>query len=316
MRIPPGAVRCVLLALLSSSCTGDGPTDISPTDLPILMAAPSSGYDIDLVYLSAVSETHKAAFEKARARWEQVIVGDVPDVTASLSSCGDFHPATRGGVDDLVIYVRVDSIDGPFGTLGRAGPCYVRDNGMPITGAMTFDEADLDWLAENDLLVSTVLHEMGHVVGVGSTWTKLGLLSGTCEQDPVFTGTSARQAFDAVGGTAYAAGGKVPLENTGAAGDGRNCGHWRESVLGPELMTPILLAGSPNPLSIVTVQALADEGYVVNPAAADVYVLPAPAPAGAAAARDGLGLRLDDDILQTPRYRVDPDGRVERMRQE
>jgi len=314
MRIPPGAVRCVLLALLSSSCTGDDPTGVSSADLPFDLSAPTAGYDIDLVYLSSLSEAHKAAFENARSRWEKVIVGDVPDVTVSLPKCDDYHPATPGGVDDLVIYVTVDSIDGPFGTLGRAGPCYVRDDGTPITGAMTFDQADLDWLAQHDLLVSTILHEMGHVVGVGSTWSKLGLLSGTCAQDPVFTGTSARQAFDAVGGTTYAGGGKVPVENTGAVGDGRNCGHWRESVLGPELMTPILMAGSSNPLSIVTIQALADEGYVVNPDAADVYALPAPAPVGAAPARDGVRLRLDDDILQMPRYAVGPGGRIERTR--
>jgi len=314
MRIPPGAVRCVLLVLLSSSCTGDDPTGVSPTDLPILVAVPTSGYDIDLVYLSSLSDTHKAAFENARSRWEKVIVGDVPDVTVSLPKCESYHPATPGGVDDLVIYVTVDSIDGPFGTLGRAGPCYIRNDGTPITGAMTFDEADLDWLAENDLLVGTILHEMGHVLGIGSTWSNLGLLSGSCTGDPVFTGTGARQAFDAVGGTTYAGGAKVPVEDTGAPGDGGNCGHWRESVLGPELMTPILLAGSPNPLSIVTIESLADQGYVVNRGAADVYALPAPAPVGAAPAQDGVRLRLDDDILQTPRYRVGPGGRVERTR--
>jgi hypothetical protein len=117
-----------------------------------------------------------------------------------------------------------------------------------------------------------------------------------------------------VGGTTYAGGGKVPVENGGAVGDGSSCGHWRESVLGPELMTPILMAGSPNPLSIVTIQALADEGYAVNPEAADVYVLPAPAPVGAAPAVDGVHLRLDDDILQMPRYTVGPGGRIERTR--
>ncbi len=61
----------------------------------------------------------------ARSRWESVITGDVADQVGALAPCGSFHPATPGGVDDLIIYVTVDSIDGPFNTLGRAEPCYI-----------------------------------------------------------------------------------------------------------------------------------------------------------------------------------------------
>lgn len=275
----------------------------------VVLPAPPIGYDIDLVYLSPVSAIDQAAFESARTRWEGVIWGDVQDVTTPLASCGSFHPATPGGVDDLIIYITVDSIDGPFGTLGQAGPCYVRADGKPITGAMIFDEADLAWLASHGLLVTTILHEMGHVVGVGSIWSRLGFLSGSCTGDPIFTGAAAVAAFDEVGGTGYTGGGKVPVENTGTPGNGSNCSHWRESVFGNELMTPILDNG-PDPLSIVTVESLQDLGYLVDSGAADGYGLGAP-PAGVTGEAGAVRVGVGDDALPMPRWIVHPDGRVE-----
>lgn len=281
-------------------------------DLALSVSAlPVEGYDIELVYLTALSATHEAAFESARTRWEHVIVADVED-EGPLSKCGTFHPATPGGVDDLAIYVTVDSIDGPFNTLGQAGPCYIRSNGLPITGAMTFDGADLDWLADHGQLVSTILHEMGHVLGIGTTWSRLDLLDGTCTEDPIFTGTGAVAAFDAAGGASYVEGGKVPVENQGSPGDGSNCAHWRESVLGRELMTPTLSGSGSNPLSLITIASLEDEGYVVDPAAASAYSLPAGGPSGVAGS-GGPVLRLGNDVLPTPRYMVHPDGRIEQV---
>ena len=279
-----------------------------------ISAASSPGYDIELVYLAALSATHQAAFETARARWESIITQDVADVPGPLGECPSVHPATPGSVDDLVIYVTVDSIDGEFGTLGRAGPCYVRDDNLPITGSMTFDEADLDWLAGKGLLVSTILHEMGHVLGIGTVWDEAGLLSGDCVVDPIFTGSAARGAFNSVGGGSYAGGGKVPVENTGTVGDGSNCTHWREAVFDAELMTPALSAGEANPLSIVTVRSLADLGYAVTTAGADAYALPAPAPAGAPARAGAETVPLLDDVQVGPILRVGPDGRVEVVR--
>ena len=55
--------------------------------------------------------------------------------------------------------------------------------------------------------------------------------------DTYFAGPLAIAAFDAAGGTAYT-GEKVPVENNAVAGQAD--AHWRESVLGSELMTPLL----------------------------------------------------------------------------
>lgn len=63
----------------------------------------------------------------------------------------------------------------------------------------------------------------------------------------------------------------MPVENTG--GQGTREGHWRETVLGNELMTGFL-SGSSQPFSRLTVATLEDLGYQVNFDAADPFTLP------------------------------------------
>ena len=66
--------------------------------------------------------------------------------------------------------------------------------------------------------------------------------------------------FDMDGGGSYA-GTPVPVENLG--GPGTADGHWRESIMGGELMTGyISFIG--NPLSTITVGSLSDLGYTVS----------------------------------------------------
>jgi len=276
--------------------------------LTVEPAPTAEGYQIDLVYQTPLTGATLAAFEDARARWESIIVQDVPDEPDGLPACGERHPAP-GAIDDLVIYVTVDSIDGPFGALGQAGPCFTRDDNLPLTGVMTFDSADLAFLHGNGLLVPTILHEMGHVIGIGTMWGSMGLLTGDCLVDPIFTGDGARAAFDAAGGTSYTGGGKVPVENTGALDDGSNCAHWRESVLDKELMTPSL-DQSAHPLSAVTIRSLADQGYGVDVSQADAFALPAPAIAGLAVPGRNEGLWLKNDVLLLPLRVVHADGRI------
>ena len=39
------------------------------------------------------------------------------------------NPAIDGTFDDLTIFVTIETIDGPDGVLGQAGPCFVREPG-------------------------------------------------------------------------------------------------------------------------------------------------------------------------------------------
>ncbi len=277
-----------------------------------------AGYAITLCFTSQVSGSQRAIFEQSARRWSTVITVDLPDVAGEIPAglCSESQPRATMTVDDLVIFASVVDIDGAGKILGQAGPCILRSPGnLPVAGVMEFDKADLQTLEYEGWLGSLILHEMGHVLGIGTLWSDLGLLrnpsTATNPLDTYFSGAGGIEGFDAIGGTAYA-GMKVPVENAGGAGT-RNA-HWRESVLRSELMTGYLAYGS-SPLSVLTVRSLADLGYTVDPGAADGFLLatqpranhlPGAGPSG--------GLKLHDDGYPGPRFTVDRRGRRTRIR--
>ncbi|NNF37411.1 MAG: hypothetical protein HKN71_01995, partial [Gemmatimonadetes bacterium] len=253
-------VSTTALGPLTVSAEGrdPGPTCVAGT--------PDSGaFNITLCYVASVTAPIEQAFENARAVWESLITGDQSDVpprgdehTACVSSAT--APPIQGAfIDDVVIYVTIEEIDGEFGVLGSAGPCFIRQsNALTTVGSMRFDVADLDRLAAADRLELVILHEMGHVLGIGTLWSTKGFLqnAATAGQTPPgpdthFDGPLAIAAFNTAGGQNRTAGQKVPVENVGNAGSIN--GHWRESVMDRELMTPFIDSGVDNPLSIISV---------------------------------------------------------------
>ena len=248
------------------------------------------------------------AFTAAAAKWRRVIIGDVHTVPLNVpaGSCGTtWLPAINESINDVVIYARIASIDGPGNILAQAGPCYLSNaSRLTIMGLMEFDLDDMPNLISRGLLTDVVLHEMGHVLGVGTLWNFGGraLLSGGGTADPFFTGTVARAQFAALNTVTYA-GSPVPVENTG--GQGTRDAHWRESIFGRELMQGYAKAGG-MPLSRITTGSLQDMGYLVNLNASDSYSLTAPLrfdPLGT------IGLSLGNDIMDTPLIEVDQAGR-------
>jgi hypothetical protein len=273
------------------------------TDPPPPPPPPPGGgeFEITLVFSGSITNSQKAIFESAAARWAELIVGDVPDsgFSKGAGACGAGEPAFSGTVDDVVIYASVEPIDGPGSILGSAGPCYIRSgSGLPLYGVMRFDSADVGGLG--DAFEDVILHEMGHVIGIGTLWNYLNLLSysgGSCQtsNDPTFTGSGAGSEWQALGGS-----GNVPVEDSG--GSGTKCGHWEETVFDNELMTGYLNGSSANPISRMTVASLADLGYSVDLGAADGYSLP-----GSGFESQGTRLEFDEEIL-TPIGVVGPDG--------
>lgn len=251
----------------------------------VATTTPPDGFDIVVRFTEPPTPAEALAFAHAEVRWEQVITGDLPDgsIDVPAGTCGSGTPALNEVVDDVVILAAFHSTDGPGNVLAQAGPCLFRDANddgryqigeLPGVGIMIFDADDLGFLARNDLLAAAVLHEMGHVLGLGSLWSDMGLLADpslppAVGTDPHFTGSAALAAFDAAGGAAYP-GAKVPVENRG--GSGTADVHWRESVLGNELMTGFIDFGT-NPLSAVSAASLADQGYQVDQTQADAYTL-------------------------------------------
>jgi hypothetical protein len=139
---------------------------------------------------------------------------------------------------------------------------------------------------------------MGHVLGIGTIWSSLGLLEGAGTADPRFTGEQATAEYNSIFGGDESS---VPVEAGG--GSGTRDMHFRESVFNHELMTGWL--DSTMPLSRITAGSLADIGYDIHIWESDSYSAPAPtapirfATAGGFAQffsnSDGF-LRLTDDI--------------------
>ena len=83
------------------------------------------------------------------------------------------------GGHDLLINANVPTIDGVGGILGESRPDAFRSgSSLPIHGVMEFDAADMASMVSSGLLYSVVLHEMGHILGIGTLWQDFGLLSG------------------------------------------------------------------------------------------------------------------------------------------
>lgn len=270
------------------------------------------------------------ALAAAVARVEAVIIGDLSDVPSLVrvaTPCGGGSvPAVEEPVDDLVVYVQIGTMDGPQGILAAAAPCVVRSgSALAVLGHVQLDQADSDQLHSAGQLVSVLVHELLHVLGFGSLWENPPfdpeLLQDPSDgwnprtsagsRDAHFVGSRASAAFIAMGGDAYTGGQVVPVENDGFwYGSGSLDSHWRESVLGNELMTPEMNPGS-NPLSAVTVAQFEDLGYAVDYGAAEAYeqtfALRAP---GAGAGT----IRLGNDAPTGRLDAVDSSGRLRRIR--
>ena len=247
-------------------------------------------FDLDLVFVDSAPSAHRAAIRAAADEWRRILRTSLPDVDFSsqpvaADACVEGQPRVTDTVDDLRVFVRLASIDGAGSTLATAGTCTYRlASGLPVLSIMTFDTDDLDArsAAQNE---RTALHELAHALGFGTRWYDHSLVrypSRNAAGDPVdedrdthFTGALALAAFDAAGGTAHP-GRPVPVENTG--GSGSRDGHWRESVFGAELMSPSVAPDQIQPLSAITLQALADMGYHVDASRAEPYALPGLAP--------------------------------------
>lgn len=285
------------------------------------------GYDIDVVFIEHGSAEQDKVILDAARRWETAIVQGVADIDLANNPigpgrCGRDSPLTNDVIDDVRMFVRIDSIDGPGRILARAGPCFsriTRFEGYPdiprsvIVGSMEFDEDDLNRLSAQGILVSTVLHEMGHVLGFGTLWDQFDLLQdpstqGNPSADTHFTGPLATRAFERAGGRNYRGGAIVPVENGGEQGSADS--HWRESVLGNELMTPFLSAGI-EPFSVITIEAMADLGFSVDPTVADNYRVSAAGAVGADLDPESV-IDLSNDIADYPITFIDQKGRIVR----
>lgn len=132
--------------------------------------------DLDL---TNVLPAQRPVFRRAERFWEARVRG----YSASLPTEVRSQITGRLSIDASTQF-----IDGVGGILGAAGPDQIAQsaetignpaNGrfrlttVPVTGSMVFDIAD----AGRADFESTVLHEMGHVLGIGTMWSLNGIVN-------------------------------------------------------------------------------------------------------------------------------------------
>lgn len=307
-RLPTVAVFGALF-VSALSCSG------SPTG-----TGGGTDYELDIRYVGTPpSGATLTSFQAAYAKINGMVttklsaVG-IPSGVNLQTDCGldganfDVPSETHTG---LVVYIQVAAIDGTGGTLGSAGPCLVRPpggNSLPVLGVMLLDAADVANLQTNGRLTTVVHHELLHVLGLGTMWAELGLLSGENTVDSRYLGSRARTACADVHGGGANCATNVPVHSdTSANGAGSSYSHWRESLFTNELMTPFLTAGA-TPYSVMTVEAMGDLGYTVSTTGTDAFTV------------SGTLLRMAPDPdappplelpePRAPRYTIDEQGRL------
>ena len=168
---------------------------------------------------------------------------------------------------------------------------------------MEFDEADVAQLEAEGQFDETILHEMGHVVGVGTVWEAKGLVTFTGTDcldfpDPRLYRRRCRGRVRAARRLWYCPG-REPRR-----GPGTRCGHWREAVFDNELMTGFLNPDA-NPFSRMTIASLGDLGYTVDVSRGEPYSLPACSPNCGNLKAQSLTARME---LLEPTHTLTPDG--------
>lgn len=147
--------------------------------------------------------------------------------------------------------------------------------GFPSRGTIRIDLDDIDQLiADPARFKQTIVHEIGHVLGLGTLFDSVGLVGGEAG-NPVYTGEQGSRAFAALldrEGSIH-----VPLQEE-PEGTTRAF-HWDECALRLDIMSTRLDEvfvpanpdgiGESNVISTVSAGALVDLGYRVNMLRAD-----------------------------------------------
>ncbi|HEY4321281.1 MAG TPA: Ig-like domain-containing protein [Gemmatimonadales bacterium] len=274
---------------------------------PVVFSATgtTAPFSIDIRFLTTVSPDVRDAFVVASRRWIRVFTAHLSPVQVKLPAgeCSLLQPAINETVTDLIIYAEVSPVDGVGGILGESSPCATRStSGLPAVGSMAFDAADLAALVTTNQLVPTITHEICHVLGFGTLWDAMHVVSGLGTSDPIFTGAAALLEWPPFASALDYNGRPIPVENSGGSGTAGS--HWRESVFGAELMTGYIEApGVPMPLSKMTLASLRDLGYGVDYSQADLFVGNLRAPNARVTPPQIL-----NEVLSGPKWQLPPVG--------
>ncbi len=225
-----------------------------------LGAAPSyAAFNINITFAGTPTQSQQNTFLAAKATWESLVTGYIT-------------PTATTAIPSLNILATIRAIDGSGGILGQAGPTTIINDGtyvLPTAGSMEFDSADVANLESSGTFNAVILHEMAHVMGLGTLWTDNGVYVNDTGR---YTGANALAAYQFEFSQPAAT--YVPVELGG--GSGTRNGHWAEvnpntsnifdlqgRPLTQELMTGFI--GTQNYISSMTVQSFRDIGYTTVP---------------------------------------------------
>jgi hypothetical protein len=204
--------------------------------------------------LQNLNAAARNAITEAGRFWEQVITHSSFDrpQTLTVNVQGTF---------------RNDSV------LAFAGPTQVaaaaNNRRLPTSGSATINTRySADYNRTPSFLRDTMVHELGHVLGIGTLWESVGQNLIDRRSVTYRANSNAGWAYGELLGSFTPT--AVPVEPN-------VFGHWDEGRFRAELMTPIAEApGVPTPLSQLTIASLRDLGWNVNYGAAAPYALTQP----------------------------------------
>ncbi|SRR5690554_195513 len=289
-----------------------------PVSFGCVEASPGDGYNITLVFQPGTFTAEQQAMIRAAAdRWEGLIAGNIPNATTLppyyRESCLRWQswneaivpPELRnvGWFDGLLVTVTAAQ---PGETaLALAGPCWT-PNPFPNFGRIWVNMNRLDMMTTTNSLETVMIHELGHVLGIGTIWLDehrnlIRPIPNNCGNPSLpstFAGQAGVSEYQALGGT-----NQPPLDEL--------CHHWSEERFHTEALTPYITidpgGNNHDPLSRMTLGALQDLGYQVNYSAADPYTLPAPGLQPHAPREGAETFRYADPLI----YIVDEQGRTD-----
>lgn len=231
--------------------------------------ASSDPFDIDVRTFGAFTGDQMSAIGEAVARWQRVITAGSPSANVSIEAdfCVFGTSAFAGTIDDVLVDIVMEPIDGPGGILAQAGPCLPDSMSSPTRyGVIIVDSHDFENRANWWYLRHVIVHEIAHVLGFGASTNWDALIGGAGTANPTFNGPTARAEWDRL----VNAPGGVPLETSGGAGTAGS--HW-SGLFNGELLGGYLSNDSYIPLSRVSVAAMADLGYHVDLDQADLFTI-------------------------------------------
>lgn len=214
--------------------------------------------NIDYSGNTPFTPAQRAIIDSAKDTWENIITG--------------YQAGVALGAFEMEMIS--DTIDGRGDYIGFAVPTTTVEQGgftFNTSGQIVFDAADISVFEANDALWDLTLHEMGHILGFGTTWVENGVYVLNSGEYTGAFGVAAYQREYNQPDALF-----VPIELDGGMGTANN--HWDErnggnaatgivNSMGRDLRYEVMTGWLDTPVYIseTTIQSLRDIGFTVIP---------------------------------------------------